>query len=142
MARPDERSKFEFGTGGVLRRQTNICLDGRGFTLPDCQHWNNLDAHEKWVEVVSPVPEYIVLQSHLPAGIEERLEVLIIVMQFILVAKKGLNKRADFAPGGRVLPICAITTPISLAGTWTQGNFRMRYLSQSLNRTPGMRSPA
>src|SRR5437879_8181032 len=50
MARPDERSKFEFGTGGVLRRQTNICLDGRCFTLPDCQHWNNLDAHEKWVD--------------------------------------------------------------------------------------------
>ncbi len=39
-------------------------------------------------------------------------------------------------------PTWAITTPISPAGTWTQGYLRTPNIGQSLNRNPGMRSLA
>jgi len=35
-------------------------------------------------------------------------------------------------------PTCAITTPISPAGTWTQGNFFTPKMGHTLNRRPGI----
>ena len=43
---------------------------------------------------------------------------------------------------GSGLPTCAMTTPISLAGTCTQGNFATLYTGHSLKRRPGISKSA
>ncbi len=49
---------------------------------------------------------------------------------------------ALFAPMGSGSPTCAITTPISPAGTCTQGYLVTRNIGQTLKRSPGMSSVA
>ena len=49
---------------------------------------------------------------------------------------------ALLAPIGSGSPTCAITTPISPAGTCTHGNFFTPNIGQILNRSPGMSSVA
>ena len=49
---------------------------------------------------------------------------------------------ALFAPIGNGAPTCAITTPISPAGTCTHGNFFTPKTGHSLNRRPGVSSSA
>ena len=49
---------------------------------------------------------------------------------------------ALFAPIGSGAPTCAITTPISPAGTCTQGYFFTPNIGQNLNRSPGISSSA
>src|SRR5881628_525790 len=43
---------------------------------------------------------------------------------------------------GKGRPTCAITTPISPAGTWTQGNFSTLYNGQNFHLNPGINNPA
>ena len=47
-----------------------------------------------------------------------------------------------FAPIGSGSPTCAITTPISPAGTCTHGNFCTAKIGHSLIRSPGISSSA
>ena len=47
-----------------------------------------------------------------------------------------------FAPIGSSAPTCAMTTPISPAGTCTHGCFWTAKIGQSLMRRPGMSSSA
>ena len=58
------------------------------------------------------------------------------------VAELGPGTRALFAPIGSGAPTCAITTPISPAGTCTHGNFCTAKIGQSLKRRPGISSSA
>ena len=49
---------------------------------------------------------------------------------------------ALLAPIGSGSPTCAITTPISPAGTCTHGNFFTPNTGHNLNRSPGINSRA
>ena len=55
---------------------------------------------------------------------------------------KSVWYSALFAPIGSGAPTCAITMPISPAGTCTHGNFFTPNIGQSLKRSPGMSSAA
>src|SRR5438874_422454 len=61
--------------------------------------------------------------------------------RFVKLPNSG-RYAADLAPVGRGSPICEMTTPISPAGTWTQGYRTTAYVGHSLNRTPGISSSA
>ena len=63
------------------------------------------------------------------------------VCRFEKLASSGLYT-ALLAPMGSGLPTWAMTTPISPAGTCTQGNFFTPKSGHSLKRSPGMSSVA
>src|SRR4030095_255345 len=49
---------------------------------------------------------------------------------------------ADLAPIGKGWPTCAMTTPISPAGTWIQGNFSTLYNGHGFHLNPGINNAA
>ena len=79
--------------------------------------------------------EHRTLHALLAAAVDERLEVRE-VLELRLVRARSWRRSATASP------TCAITTPISPAGTWTHGNFLTPKSGQSLNRKPGMSSSA
>src|SRR5262249_46309160 len=49
---------------------------------------------------------------------------------------------ADLAPIGKGWPTCAMTTPISPAGTWIHGNFSTLYNGHDFHLSPGINKAA
>ena len=89
MAGPHQAAEFEADAGSVLGGQADVGLDHRDLALFDDQHGDLLDAQQERIQVVSAVEKRIVLQADLAAGIEELLEVLVVVVQLIFAAEDG-----------------------------------------------------
>ena len=89
MAGAHEAAEFEADAGSVLRGQADVGLDDGDLALLDDQHGDLLHADEEGIEVVSAVEKRIVLQADFAAGIEELLEVLVVVVQRVFAAEDG-----------------------------------------------------
>ena len=74
--------------GGVLRRQSHVGLDDGDLALLDDQHRDQFDADEKRIQSVGAVEQRVVLQADAPAVVEERLKILIVVVQVVLVSEQ------------------------------------------------------
>ena len=80
MAGPDDRAELERRPGRVFGRQADVGLDDRHLALLDDQHRHLFDPHQERVEQVGPVEQRIVLQADLAAGLQEGVEVLVVVV--------------------------------------------------------------
>ena len=89
MAGPHEAAEFETDAGSVLRGQAHVGLDDGYLPLFDDQHGDLLHADQEWIEVVCAVKKRVVLQADLAAGIQELLEVLVVVVQRVFAAEDG-----------------------------------------------------
>ena len=69
----------------VERRQPDEALDDRDLALVHDEHRHQVDADEERVQQVRAVEQRVVLQADLAAGVEERLEVLVVVVQVFLL---------------------------------------------------------
>ena len=87
MAGAHDRAELELGAGGVERRQADVGLDDRDLALVHDEHRHHLDAHEERVQQVRAVQQRVVLQTDLAAVVEERLEVLVVVVQVVLASR-------------------------------------------------------
>ena len=95
---PDDRAELELGARRVERRQADEALDDRHLALVDDQHRHQLHPHQERVEQVRAVQQRVVLQADAPAGVEERLEVLVVVVQVVLRAEQDVD---ELGVGGR-----------------------------------------
>ena len=86
MAGLDDRPELELGARRVERGQPDVGLDDRHLALVDDEHRRQLDPHEERVEQVRAVEQRIVLEPDPAAVVEERLEVLVVVVQLVLGA--------------------------------------------------------
>ena len=75
----------------VERRQTDVRLDDRHLTLVDDEHRHHLDPDQERVQQVGAVEQRVVLQTDLAAVRQERLEVLVVVVQVVLGAEQDLD---------------------------------------------------
>ena len=71
-------------------RPTYALID-RDLALVHDEHRHHVDAHEERVQQVRAVEQRVVLQTDLAAGVEERLEVLVVVVQRVLAAEQHLD---------------------------------------------------
>src|SRR5262245_1983974 len=91
MPRPHQRAVFEVDARRVFGHQADIRLDHRDLALFDHQHGHEFDADEKRIQRVRAIQQRIVLQPDSAAVREERLEVLIVVMEIILVSEEPFD---------------------------------------------------
>jgi hypothetical protein len=92
VSRPDDRAELELGARGVERRQPDEALDHRHLALVDDQHRDELDPHQERVEQVGAVQQRVVLQADAAPVVEERLEVLVVVVQVVLGPQQRLDE--------------------------------------------------
>ena len=89
--------------------QADERLDDRDLALVHHEHRHHLDLHEERVQQVRAVEERVVLQADLAAGVDEPLEVLVVVVLLVLVAEQHLDdarvglRRARARSDGRFL---------------------------------------
>ena len=67
-------------------------LDDRDLALVHDEHRHQVDADEERVQQVRAVEQRVVLQPDAAAGVEERLEVLVVVVQVVLAAEQHLDE--------------------------------------------------
>src|SRR5262249_2449047 len=91
MARANKRTVLEVRAAGVLRSKADVRLDDADLALLDDQHRNELDADEERVQRISAVEQRIMLEADVAAVIQKCLEVLIVVVQMVLAAKKRFD---------------------------------------------------
>ena len=84
-------AELELVAGGVLGGQAHVGLDDRDLALADDEHLAQLDLHEERVEQVRAVEQRVVLEADAAAVGEERLVVLVVVVQVVLGAQHGLD---------------------------------------------------
>ena len=99
MARPDQGAEFEFSARRILSNQADIGFDNRNFPLLHNQHRDKLDAHQERIQSVCAVQQRIVLQAYSSAVVQERLEVLIVVVEMVLVSQERLDDLTVFDAG-------------------------------------------
>ena len=73
--------------GSILGRQTNVGFDDSHLALFDNQHRDLFDAYQERVQVVCAVEKRVVLKADFATGIQELLEILVVVVQVVLAAK-------------------------------------------------------
>ena len=98
MAGPHQAAELEVGAGCVLRGQADVGLDDRNLALFDNQHRHLLHADQERIEVVSAVEKRIVLQADFSAGLQELLEVLIVVVLMFLLPRIRLISSKSVTP--------------------------------------------
>ena len=91
MAGPNDRPELERRARGVFGRQADVGLDHRHLALLDHQHRNFFDPHEKRIQQIRPVEQRVVLESHLAAGLQKGVEILVVVVLHRLRADQGLH---------------------------------------------------
>ena len=91
VAGAHDRAELELGARRVERRQADERLDDRDLALVHHEHRHHVDADEERVQQVRAVEQRVVLQTDLAAGVEERLEVLVVVVQVVLAAEQQLD---------------------------------------------------
>ena len=96
----DDRPELELLARGVLGRQADVGLDDGDLALAHDEHLAQLDVHEERVEQVRAVEQRVVLQADAPAVGEERLVVLVVVVEVVLRAQHGLDDRHGRAAVG------------------------------------------
>ena len=74
---PNLNSAPDVSSGG----EPDEALDHRDLALVHDEHRHEVDADEERVQQVRAVEQRVVLQADLAAGVEERLEVLVVVVQ-------------------------------------------------------------
>ena len=87
-----DRTELELGARRVGGRQSDEALDDRDLALVHHEHRHEVDAHEERVQQVRAVEQRVVLQSDLAAVVEERLEVLVVVVQRVLAAEQQVDE--------------------------------------------------
>src|SRR3989454_3052666 len=92
VARLHDRAELDLRAGRIQRGKTNVGLDPRHLALVDDQHRRQLDPDEEGVEEVGAVQQWVVLQADAPAVVQERLEVLVVVVQLVLLAQQGFDQ--------------------------------------------------
>ena len=97
-----------------MRHQPDVGLDRRRFSLFDHQHGHYFHPHQEWIQRVGPVAQHIVLQTHFAAGVQESLEVLIIVVRRIFVPQQHLDQLLVVSP--RQFQLFHVTEPAQSAG--------------------------
>ena len=98
-----DRAELELLAGRVGGRQTDEALDHGDLALVHHEHRHEIDAHEERVQQVGAVEQRVVLQSDLAAGVEEGLEVLVVVVQVVLAAEQEVD---ELGIGGAGAPTC------------------------------------
>src|SRR3989441_1797684 len=92
VARLHDRAELELRAGRIQSGKANVGLDPRHLALVDDQHRRQLDPDEERVEEVGTVQQWVVLQADAPAVVQERLEVLVVVVQLVLLAQQGFDQ--------------------------------------------------
>ena len=92
VARPHDRPELELRARRVERRKSDEALDDRDLALVHDEHGHQVDAHEERVQQIRAVEERVVLQPDLSAGVDERLVVLVVVVQVVLAAEQHLDE--------------------------------------------------
>ena len=93
-----DRAELELLAGGVLGGQADVGLDDGDLALAHDEHLAQLDLHEERVEQVRAVEQRVVLQADAAAVVEERLVVLVVVVQVVLRPQHGLDDLDRRAP--------------------------------------------
>ena len=88
VARLHDRAELELRAARVGGRQADVALDHRDLALLDDEHRHQLDADQERVQQVRAVEQRVVLQADAAAVVQERLEVLVVVVQLVLVAEQ------------------------------------------------------
>ena len=91
VARLHDRAELELLAGGVLGGQADVGLDDRHLALADDQHLAQLDLHQERVQQVRAVEQRVVLEADAAPVGQERLVVLVVVVQVVLGAQHGLD---------------------------------------------------
>ncbi len=91
MSRLDDRTMLVRLTRGVERRQAHVGLDDADLTLVDDQHRHDLDREQERVQQVGAVEQRVVLQPDASAGLQERFEVLVVVVEVVLRPQQQLD---------------------------------------------------
>lgn len=94
VTRTDERAELEVGARRVDGREADVGLHDRHLPLIDHEHRNELDGDQERVQVVGAVEQRIVLEADAAAGIQELLEVLIVVVLGVLAREQNLDDLA------------------------------------------------
>ena len=92
MARTHDRAELELHAGGVERGQADEPLDDGDLALVHDQHRHQLDADEERVQQIGAVEERIVLEADAPSGIDEGLEVLVVVVELVLRTEEQVDE--------------------------------------------------
>ncbi|MEZ5217971.1 MAG: hypothetical protein R2715_15610 [Ilumatobacteraceae bacterium] len=91
MTRADDRAELELDATRVEGGQAHERLHHRHLALADDEHRNELDANQEGIEQIGAVQQRVVLQTDPATGLQEGLEVLIVVVQLVLVAEEHLD---------------------------------------------------
>ena len=110
VAGTHDRAELELRARRVERRQADVRLDDRDLALVHDEHRHHLDAHEERVQQVRAVEQRVVLQADVAAGVEELLEVLVVVVQVVLAAEQHLDDLASPAVPRRPAPSRAMSS--------------------------------
>jgi hypothetical protein len=89
---PHDAAELEVGARRVQRRQADEALDDRDLALVDHQHRHHLDPDQERVEQIGAVQQRVVLHADTTAGRQERLEVLVVVVQGVLGAEQHVDQ--------------------------------------------------
>ena len=92
MAGPNDRAELERRARGVLGRQADVGLDHGHLALLDHQHRHFFDADQERIQQIRPVEQRVVLESHLAAGLQKGVEILVVVVLHRLRADQGLDQ--------------------------------------------------
>ena len=101
MAGAHDRAELELLARGVGGRETDEALDHGDLALVHHEHRHEVDADEERVQQVGAVEQRVVLEADLAAGVQERLEVLVVVVQGVLAAEQEVD---DLGVGGAGAP--------------------------------------
>jgi len=78
-------------TGLVLSRQADVRLDDRDLALLDHQHGLEVDLEQEGVDGVVTRTQHVMLKASAASRIQERLGVLVVVVQCVVVAEHRLD---------------------------------------------------
>ena len=105
---------LELGAGDVLRLEPDERLHNLDLALVDLEHGLDLDAHEERVECIVSRHERIVLEAAAATSVEERLHVLVVVVNTVLAREDlGDNLRVGDFRGEHLLDV---TPPAETTG--------------------------
>ena len=93
VARLDDGAELELGARGVLGGQAHVGLDDGHLALAHDKHLAQLDPYQERVQQERPVQQWVVLQAYAAAVVQERLVVLVVVVQEVLGAQDSLYHR-------------------------------------------------
>jgi hypothetical protein len=133
MAGADDRPKLEADRGGVFGRQADVSLDDRHLTLLDDQHRDLFHAYQERIEQVRPIKQRVVLEPDLPASLQKRIIVLVIVVLHGLRTDQGLDERLI----GGMLAFQFLDV-LELAQSAGDGNARQRLPFERSNNATGI----